>query len=63
MVRKLNGAYIFTTPEAAYIYYKGAKDIVKILDNVKIVRMVNSTILFNKEGKSYKVDLLRRALP
>lgn len=48
-VYKLSGAYIFTTPRAAYIYYKGAKEIVKILDNVDIIQMVDSKIFFNKD--------------
>lgn len=59
-VRKLSGAYIFTTPKAAYIYYKGAKEIVKILDGVDIIRVVDAKIFFNKEGKSFVVDLLRK---
>ncbi len=59
-VYKVSGIYIFTTQRAAYIYYKGAKEIVKILDNVDIVATVDSKIFFNKEGKSYVVDLLRK---
>ncbi|MDD5198151.1 MAG: hypothetical protein PHN60_04825 [Candidatus Gracilibacteria bacterium] len=57
---KISGAYIFTTPKAAYIYHKGAKEIVKILDGVDIVCMVDAKIFFNKEGKSFVVDLLRK---
>jgi len=59
-VTKVSGAYIFTTPKAAYIYYKGAKEIAKILDEVDIIRMVDAKIFFNKEGESYMVDLLRK---
>ncbi|MDD5377504.1 MAG: hypothetical protein PHH16_05345 [Candidatus Gracilibacteria bacterium] len=59
-VSKVSGAYVFTTPKAAYIYYKGAKEIIKILDGVDIVRMVDAKIFFNKDGKSYVVDLLRK---
>lgn len=59
-VRKISGVYIFTTPKAAYVYYKGAKEIVKILDGVDIIRMVDAKIFFNKEGKSFVVDLLRK---
>jgi len=36
---------------------------VKILDGIDIIRMVDAKIFFNKEGKSYMVDLLRRVLP
>ena len=61
-VHKISGIYVFTTPKAAYIYYKGAKEIVKILDGVDIVRMVDAKIFFNKEGKSYMVDLLRKVV-
>ena len=57
----MSGIYIFTTPKAAYIYYKGAKEIVKILDNVDIVTTLDSKIFFNKDGKSYMLDLLRKA--
>ncbi len=56
----MSGIYIFTTPKAAYIYYKGAKEIVKILDNVDIIATVDSEIFFNKDGKSYMLDLLRK---
>lgn len=59
-IDKVSGAYLFTTPKAAYVYYKGAKEIMKILDGVDIVRVVDSKIFFNKEGKSYVVDLLRK---
>ena len=59
-VSKISGAYIFTTSTAAYIYYKGAKEIVKILDGVNIIRMVDAKIFFTKEGKNYVVDLLRK---
>lgn len=59
-VHKISGVYVFTTPKAAYVYYKGAKEIVKILDGVDIVRMVDAKIFFNKDGKSYVLDLLRK---
>lgn len=59
-VAKLSGAYIFTTPRSAYVYYKGAKEIMKILDGVDVIRVVDSKIFFNKGGKSYVVDLLRK---
>lgn len=59
-VYKISGTYVFTTPKAAYIYYKGAKEIIKILDGVDIIRMVDAKIFFNKEGKSFVVDLLRK---
>jgi hypothetical protein len=61
-VFKLNGAYIFINPKSAYIYYKGAKEIVKILDSVDIIKMIDSKIFFNKNGKSYTIDLLRKAI-
>lgn len=57
---KVNGAYVFTTPKAAYLYYKGAKEIMKILDGVDIIRMVEAKIFFNKDGGSYMLDLLRK---
>lgn len=59
-IYKVSGAYLFTTPKTAYIYYKGAKEIMKVLDGVDIIRTVDSKIFFNKEGKSYMVDLLRK---
>lgn len=61
-VSKISGAYIFTTPKAAYIYYKGAKEIMRILDGVDIIRVVDAKIFFNKEGKSYAIDLLRKVV-
>jgi len=59
-VHKLNGAYVFITKKSAYIYYKGAKEIVKILDQADVAWMVDAKIFFNKEWKSYVVDLLRK---
>jgi hypothetical protein len=59
-VYKINGIYVFITPKSAYIYYKGAKEIVKILDGVNIMRMVDAKIYFIQEGKNYVVDLLRK---
>ncbi|EKD44460.1 MAG: hypothetical protein ACD_71C00128G0003 [uncultured bacterium (gcode 4)] len=59
-VYKISGAYIFVTQKTAYVYYKGATEILKILDDVDVIRMVDAKIFFNKEGKSYLVDLLRK---
>lgn len=59
-ISKINSAYVFTTSTAVYIYYKGAREIVKILDGVKILRIFDAQIFFNKEGKSYVLDLLRK---
>ena len=61
-VSKISGIYVFTTPNAAYIYYKGAKEIVKVLENVDIITTVDSKIFFNKDGKSNVLDLLRKAV-
>lgn len=61
-IYKLNGAYVFITQKSAYIYYKGAKEIVKILDGVDIIRMVDAKIFFNKDGRTYVVDLLRKVV-
>lgn len=58
-VHKLGDVYVFLTPNAAYVYHKGSKEIVKILENVDILRMVDAKILFNKDGESYMVDLFR----
>jgi hypothetical protein len=59
-ISKINGIYVFTTPKSAYIYYKGAEEIVKILNDIKIISFVDGKIFFSKEGKSYMVDLLRK---
>ncbi|MDD2917077.1 MAG: hypothetical protein PHH70_04510 [Candidatus Gracilibacteria bacterium] len=59
-IYKVNGAYVFTTPKAAYISYKGAKEIIKILDDVDVIRMMDAKIFFNKDGKSSVIDLLRK---
>lgn len=59
-VYKISGAYLFITPKTAYIYYKGATEILKVLDGVDVIRMVDAKIFFNKEGKSFVVDLLRK---
>lgn len=59
-VQKLNGAYIFYTDHEVYIYYKGAKEITKILSHADNVILVDSQIFFNREGKSYLIDLLRK---
>ncbi len=59
-VQKINGAYIFSTPTAVYIYYKGAREIAKILEDVTVLKIVGTKIYFNDDGKSYFIDLLRK---
>lgn len=60
MIYKVGGTYLFTTPKSAYVYYKGAERIIKILDGFDIVGVIDSKIFFYKEGKSYMLDLLRK---
>ncbi len=59
-VYKINGTYLFATPHAAYIYYKGAKDIMRILDGVDIIKILDAKIFFKKDGNNYVIDVLRK---
>lgn len=48
-VYKVSGTYVFTTSKGAYIYYKGAKEIIKVLEDVNVIGTVDGKVFFNKD--------------
>lgn len=58
-VEKVGGVYIFFSKQGAYIYYRGAQDMFKILKD-PVIAIIDSIIYFTRDGKTYSIDLLRK---
>lgn len=56
-IENFHGAYLISDGKALYLYYKAAKELTKLVDG-KVLGVFDSTVLFEKEGQNYRLDLV-----
>lgn len=56
-IESYHGAYLVSDGKALYLYYKGSKELTKLIDG-KVLGFFADSVIFEKEGATYKLDMV-----